>query len=140
MFGIRICCLAVLSVLSIACQGGVLDAQSKMPNTPTGVFGRLEYHKESGDLTGLEVFVVSGRSGYVAVVQIAEGAPSDPIVAPATVQGAVLSFEVRAGNEVLRYRGTIRADGLYGKFDNGAFSGREDGLFLLRRGRSYWQD
>ena len=80
-----------------------------------------------------------GLTGYVAVVQIAEGAPADPVVVPITLQGPVLSFELRAGNETLRYRGTVRSDGLYGKFDNGAFSGRKDGFFLLRRGRSYWQ-
>ena len=79
-------------------------------------------------------------SGYVAVLQIAEGVPEDPIVVPITLEGAVLSFEMRSGKETLRYRGTVRPDGLYGRFDNDAFSDREDGFFLLRRGRSYWQD
>lgn len=131
--------LVLLSMLCFIACGPPLDAQVAAPQKLTGLFGRLEYHKESGDLGGLEVFVMRGLTGYVAVVQIAEGAPADPVIVPVTLQGAVLSFEIPAGNETLRYRGTVRSDGLYGKFDNLAFSGREDGFFLLRRGRSYWQ-
>jgi len=120
--------------------GAVTDEQAARPGKPTGTFGRLQYHKESGDLSGLEVFVMHGLSGYVAVVQIAEGAPADPVVVPIKLEGPVVSFELKSGAETLRYRGTVRDDGLYGKFHNGAFSGREDGFFLLKRGRSYWQD
>lgn len=132
--------LVLFALLLVIFCGPCLDAHQVAPPKLTGLFGRLEYHKESGDLGGLEVFVMRGLSGYVAVVQIAEGAPADPLVVPITLQYRILSFEVRAGNETLRYRGTVRPDGLYGKFDNGAFSGREDGLFLLKRGRSYWQE
>jgi hypothetical protein len=131
--------LWLFSLLCVAETAIVLNAQSTKPANPTGLFGRLEFHKESGDVTGLEVFVVKGRSGYVAVVQIAEGVPADPVVVPITLDGAILSFEVLAGKTRLRYQGTVRADGLYGKFDNGAFSERDDGLFVLIRGRSYWQ-
>jgi hypothetical protein len=127
-------------LLCVVACGADLNAQATGPNRPTGLFGRLEYHKESGDVVGLEVFVMKGRSGYVAVLQIAEGVPEDPVVVPVKIDGAVLTFEIRAENETLRYRGTVRRDGLYGKFDNAAFSDREDGFFLLKRGRSYWQE
>ena len=130
----------LLSLFLVFGHGILLDAQGTVPNKPTGLFGRLEFHKESGDVTGLEIFIMRGRSGYVAVVQIAEGVPNDPVVVPLKVDGTVLSFETRSGKETLRYRGTVRSDGLYGKFDNDAFSDRTDGSFLLRRGRSYWQD
>ena len=130
---------ALLSLLCVVGWGTLIDAQASGPLNPTGVFGRLEYHKDAGDIVGLEIFIVKGRSGYPAVVQIAEGVPEDPAVVPITLEGAVLSFEVGYGHARLRYRGTVRPDGLYGKFDNGAFSERDDGFFLLRRGRSYWQ-
>ena len=118
----------------------VIEAQAALRNKPTGTFGRLRYGEESGDLSGIEIFIMMGLSGYVAVVQIAEGAPADPVVVPVTLEGAVVSFEMQSGKETLRYKGTVRADGLYGRFDNAAFSGREDGFFLLRRGQSYWQE
>jgi hypothetical protein len=132
----------VTSLVSFAppTSGARTDVQAVRGSKPTGTFGRLQYHKESGDLGGLEVFVVHGLSGYMAVVQIAEGAPADPIVIPIKLEGSVVSFEMKSGPETLRYRGTVRADGLYGRFESGAFSDREDGFFLLRRGRSYWQD
>lgn len=109
--------LALLSLLWVVGYGALLDAQATVRTNTTGLFGRLEYHKESGDVVGLEVFIMKGRS-------------------------AVVSFEVRlrSGDAPLRYSGTVRRDGLFGKFDNAAFSDREDGFFLLRRGRSYWQD
>lgn len=129
----------LVSVLWIVSCCTLLGSQPNASASPTGLFGRLEYHRESGDLVGLEVFIVKGRSGYSAVVQIAEGVPEDPVVVPIRLEGGVLSFEVRSGTTPLRYQGTVRADGLYGKFDNGAFSDRKDGLFLLRRGQSYWQ-
>jgi hypothetical protein len=131
--------VALLLLLWVGAYGA-LNAQATVPNKPTGLFGRLEYHKESGDVLGLEIFIVKGRSGYVAVLQIAEGVPDDPIVVPIKLKGSELSFEVQSGEVSLRYTGTVRPDGLYGRFDNAAFSDRKDGLFLLRRGRSYWQE
>ena len=138
---VRIICsrLALLALLSIVGFGAALEAQAVVPANPTGHFGRLAYHKESGDVVGLEVFIMKGRSGYVAVVQIAEGVPEDPVVVPVTIANAVISFQLGSGKERLRYLGAIQSDGLYGKFDNGAFSERDDGLFLLRRGLSYWE-
>jgi hypothetical protein len=132
--------LALLALLCAVGCGPVLDAQLTTPSKPTGHFGRLEYHKESGDVVGLEVFIMRGRSGYVAVVQVAEGVPADPVVVPTKLDGATLSFEIPSGKEILRYTGTVRPDGLYGRFDNDAFSDRADGFFLLRRGQSYWQN
>jgi hypothetical protein len=132
--------LVLLSVLWVIGYGSLLDAQATAPGKPTGLFGRLAYSKESGDVAGLEVFIMKGRSGYVAVLQVAEGVPEDPVVVPVKLDGEVVTFEMPSGKETLRYRGAVRPDGLYGRFDNDAFSDRADGFFLLRRGRSYWQD
>ena len=129
-----------IALIWIVAGGVGLLAQNSAAAKPTGLFGRLEYHKEAGDVVGLEVFIMKGRSGHRGVIQIAEGVPEDPVLVPVRVDGTVLSFEMRSGNETLHYKGTVRPDGLYGKFDNGAFSDRADGFFLLKRGHSYWQD
>lgn len=130
--------LVLLSLLAIAVT---VEGQARTAS-PTGLFGRLQYNRESGDVGGLEVFVVYGRSGYVAVIQSAEGVPEDPVVVPVVMNRTrtALTFEWPMRNgRTLKYQGSIRPDGLYGRFENGEFSDRDDGYFLLRRGRSYWQ-
>lgn len=47
-----------------------------------GVFSNLSYHQEAGDLLGIEIIVVPGRSGNFALVQHAEGSMHDPILVP----------------------------------------------------------
>jgi hypothetical protein len=39
----------------------------------TGTFSSLRYHKEAGDLLGVEIRIVSTRKGYQGALQIAEG-------------------------------------------------------------------
>ena len=120
---------------------GALAAQgSRKPLVKlTGVFGRLRSSTQGGDLVGLEIFILRGRKGLVAVVSIAEGVPEDPVVVPVVAEGDAIRFEFLNGQTKLKYQGTIRSDGLYGRFENGAFSDRADGYFLLPRGSSYWQ-
>src|SRR5688572_4846630 len=99
--------LALLSVFCTLWCSTVVEAQATASPNPTGLFGQLEYHQSSGDVVGLEVFIVKGQKGYVAIVQVAEGVPMDPIVVPIKFEGPVLSFEMRSGKETLRYGGTI---------------------------------
>jgi hypothetical protein len=81
-----------------------------------------------------------GRRGYVAVIQRAEGVPADPVLVPVAIKGTTITFEWAVGDgDILKYQGTIRRDGLYGRFESGERSDRADGYFLLKRGRSYWQ-
>jgi hypothetical protein len=117
-------------------------SQSRRATSPKviGVFGALDYHGDSGDVTGLEVIIYSTRSGSMAAVLIAEGEPQVPIFVPISIDGPKLTFELRVGNEIRRYEGTIRSDGLYGRFDNGSFSDRADGRFLLKRARKSGED
>jgi hypothetical protein len=132
--------LTVVSVVGVTAAITVTSAvaQRLKPKT-TGVFSNMEYHKDSGDVSGIEVFIVNTKHGYMATVQIAEGEPDAPILVPVTQSGDSLSFEVPSAGAKLLFTGTVKADGLYGHFNNGAFSDRSDGRFMLRRGRSYWQ-
>jgi hypothetical protein len=119
--------------------GSPIAAQNQTRFKPTGHFGQLRYDKESGDTIGLELFIVLTRSGYMAVVQVAEGAPETPVVVAIAINGSAVAFTLPDGNSSLRFQGTLDAEGILGRFDNGAFSARPDGQILLRRGNSHWQ-
>jgi len=99
----------------------------------------MAYHQSSGDVAGLEVFVVYTREGYAAVVQVAQGVPNTPVVVPVKLNDSTVAFTMPLGGRQLRFEGKIDRDGLVGKFDNGAFSDRQDGRIMLKRTRSYWQ-
>jgi len=92
-------------------SGCVGAAQNEIRSKPTGHFGQLEYHRESGDLLGIEVFIVLTRSDYMAVVQLAEGAPGIPVVVPVTVERSSISFTVPVGDRSLRFSGVVRQQG-----------------------------
>ena len=129
---------AVLGLL--ASEAPSQSRRAARPADVTGVFGALEHHEESGDVLGLEVFIYNTRNGYMAAVQVAEGEPEVPVVVPVRIDGQKMMFELPTGNERLRYEGTIRAEGLYGRFHNGAYSDRADGRFLLKRARTSGED
>lgn len=130
----------VLAIASLIVGSDVIAAiQNTTRPKATGIFSTLEYHRESGDVTGIEIFVVNSKRGYTASVQISEGEPDAPVLVPVQVNGASLSFELTRSGKPLKFTGTVRSDGLFGRFDNGAFSDNPDGSFLMKRGRSYWQ-
>ena len=78
--------------------------------TVAGVYENFTVGKESGDLEGMRVVIVSAGGGYYAIVQIAQGGAEDPKpeFVPANVKG--LSVEFTAGSE--KFRGTVSAAGL----------------------------
>ena len=75
-----------------------------------GIYDNFTVGKDSGDLEGMRVVMVSAGGGYYAIVQIAQGGAEDPkpeFVA-ATVKG--MSVEFTAASE--KFRGTVSAAGL----------------------------
>src|SRR5438477_7886017 len=78
--------------------------------TVAGVYENFTVGKESGDLEGMRVVIVSAGGGYYAIVQIAQGGAEDPKpeFVPATVKGRTASFTV--GDE--KYTATATAAGL----------------------------
>eukprot|EP00456_Euglypha_rotunda_P087226 TRINITY_DN8873_c0_g1_i4.p1 TRINITY_DN8873_c0_g1~~TRINITY_DN8873_c0_g1_i4.p1 ORF type:complete len:124 (+),score=10.64 TRINITY_DN8873_c0_g1_i4:590-961(+) len=100
----------------------------------TGTYSNLRFGTE--DLSGVEVTIVSGGTGYYAVVQCAEGAPGIPLVVPAQVHGARIEFRVTAassGCPEAAFTGAVTAAGLTGVFEGTQWPG------FLKRGKSYWQ-
>lgn len=104
----------------------------------TGIFSSLKYGAESGDVGGMEIFIMLvGTSEYRATVQIAEGVPGEPSLVPVTVTGNTIEFSFPEGSDLAKglgtFRGTITAAGLNGKFQLS-----EEKVFLKRKA-SYWQ-
>jgi hypothetical protein len=109
------------------------------PFRPTGFFSDFAYHAETGDVTGVEIFISHAtlehglRRQYYAYIQIAEGVPLEPQLVPVTVDGANVRFSLAGRFERLSpFVGTVTADSLVGVFSNGWE------IRLPRKG-SYWQ-
>jgi TRAP-type uncharacterized transport system fused permease subunit len=114
-------------LLSYMCFG---DTQPK----PTGVFTKMHYNAEGGDVLGLELFVVYSNYGYYVIYQSSEGEPSMPIVIPAIIEGMRITFEVPASIGASgSFEGVISSAGLIG-----TFSENQQTVHLKRTSR-YWQ-
>lgn len=64
------------------------------PGPPTGIYSSLAASGRSGDIVGLEFFVIQGATGHFAVIQGSEGAPGDPITVPLQVSGNAVRFSI----------------------------------------------
>lgn len=115
----------------------VASAEEKGELSISGIYSNLAYNDESGDLQGMEVFIIP-RNGpanaYQAFVQVAEGGAPTTFLIPVNVTGGKIEF-------------TLPQDG---SFPTEHFFGRvkEQELVLhqdkekeehLKRGNSYWQ-
>lgn len=129
-------CLGCLLLLA---AGSGSNAQQR-PRV-TGFFTDMHYISEAGDVVGTEVWIVGGRGEYWATVQMADGEPDPPVVAPVELSGSHVKFTVReplvdqdgkpAPDLVIHFEGTVTRDGLSGSVNGNKFS--------LKRRNSYWQ-
>jgi hypothetical protein len=78
--------------------------------TVSGVYDNFTVGKESGDLEGMRVVLVSAGGGYYAIVQIAQGGAEDP--KPEFVQAKVLGANVSFALGDEKFIGTVTAVGL----------------------------
>jgi len=101
----------------------------------TGIFSTMHYNRSSGDVSGVEVFIMFTNDGYRASVQVAEGVPAVPMLVTVKITGTRLMFDVPYDGLVLRFEGNIRQDGITGRF--GQVDSQEP--ITLKRGQSYWQ-
>ena len=121
--------------LALAMATAALGDAGTRSVAPTGLFSDLRYIEEAGDLIGMEVYLVQGRSGYSAIVQCAGGEPADPVVVEAEVDGATVSFELPKGQPECgtMFRGVVSAKGLRGRF-----VGESKDRWLPRK-KGYWE-
>lgn len=106
----------------------------------TGFFTNMKYVADSGDVLGMEVWIVYARHGYWATVQLAEGFPEPPVVVRVEVSGPKISFDVpdpadepdhNRGRATFRFMGAVNRTGLVGTF--------LQQRVILKRTKSYWQ-
>lgn len=106
----------------------------------TGVYSDMSFNKESGDVSGIEIFIVFSREGYIAIFQDAEGSPSVPVAVPLSVKGSKIEFTLPVRNGYSgKFVGKIENGKLVGQFLEGEV-GKEGRVEIkLKKGRSYWQ-
>lgn len=97
----------------------------------SGIYSNLEFNEEGGDLLGFEILLLPTHGGWSAVVQVAEGELAVPFVAPVTVKGSTISFEIPDQFGAGVFVGEVSTKELTGTF------GRQK--VRLRRGKSYWE-
>ncbi len=102
-------------VSSLICMTVVSTVLARKPSaqptiTVAGVYENFTVGKESGDLEGMRVVIVSAGGGYYAIVQIAQGGAEDPKPEFVAAKVKGMSVEFTAGSE--KFRGTIGATGL----------------------------
>jgi hypothetical protein len=126
--------------LAVALPAFATDSQLEPSETGqepqiTGMYSNLEYIEEAGDLVGIEVYVVGGSEGYVAVVQCAGGGPGSPVVTPLVISGAEISFQLPEGQEDCgtSFSGAVSKEGLRGRF-----GGEIEERWIPRR-KGFWE-
>jgi|SRR6267143_1766910 len=96
----------------LMCMTVVSTALARKPGSQpafavTGVYDNFTVGKESGDLEGMRVVIVSAGGGYYAIVQIAQGGAEDPKPEFVAAKVKGMSVEFTAGSE--KFRGTVSA-------------------------------
>lgn len=107
----------------------------------TGIYGDIHFNESSGDLLGVEVFLMKGKDTYYVLFQSAQGDLENPILVKATVIKNELTFNLPKSNTGYTgaFRGTISLNKIEGGFSNGQLSSSGEKIFKLKKGNSYWQ-
>lgn len=141
LLGACLFCLCFSILESASAHGQVREEPFQHDNRITGVFTNMRYHDETGDVAGLEIFVVYTIYGYYAIVQQAEGGPEVPVVVKAVMADDSISFVLpREGNSRDRFKGRFISNTIVGCFESGAFAHHTgSSQLILTRRKSYWQ-
>ena len=107
--------LMAVVVISLICMTVVSTVLARKPSgqptvTVAGIYDNFTVGKDSGDLEGMRVVIVSAGGGYYAIVQIAQGGADDPKPEFVAAKVKGMSVEFTAGSET--FRGTVNAAGL----------------------------
>jgi len=109
-------------------------------NFKTGTYTSFEYYEESGDVLGIEIFIIPSDKEDWVVFQTSEGYPEAPIIVPAKIFDNVITFELPDSSSYSgRFVGEFLDGYLIGKFENSALTPSGDKFFRLRYNPSFWQ-
>lgn len=126
----------LLAFVTAAVQPSEISATA-----PTGIYSDMKYIPEAGDLLGVEIFLFRGEAGYYVLFQAAEGVPSIPVLVGAVLEKDKLTFNLPTNKT--GYSGTfigfIYHNRLEGQFSEGQLSPGGTKVFVLKKGKSYWQ-
>jgi len=106
------------------------------------VFSDLYFNAEAGDLLGVEIMIMPAPSGYIALLQHAEGALHQPVLIPVEVRGSQISFTIPENSPSALapglYSGALSLESLRvrGPLNSPKYAPQD---FELKRGKSYWQ-
>jgi hypothetical protein len=130
---------SLLLLLIAALSYGQSMAQRPIAKV-TGIYSDMLFNRESGDVTGVEIFILFTRDGHRVYFQDAEGSPNTPVIVPASIKGSSLTFTLpeRRGYSG-KFIGVLDNDELKGRFDTGQVSKSGKVEFVLKHGLSYWQ-
>jgi hypothetical protein len=94
----------------------VAKSQSKV----TGIFTTLTSDRETGDISGTEIFVMHSNMGYYVTYQCAAGEVSEPVLLKAKIVGSVIQFSVPESFKYFcdygDFQGIIKSNGIEGVF------------------------
>lgn len=111
----------------------IAKSQSKV----TGIFTTLTSDRETGDISGTEIFVMYSNRGYYVTYQCAAGEVSEPVLLKATIAGSVIQFRVPESFKYFcdygDFRGIIKSNGIEGVFQ------QTNQKVFLRRKESFSQ-
>jgi hypothetical protein len=110
------------------------------PARVTGIYSNMSVHEESGDVLGIEVFVVLSSRGYFVVFQSSEGGPAVPVVAQAKIEGKSIEFVLPPESAYAgKFKGTLTEEGINGSFPSGRLGPDGSSVIRLKKGKSFWQ-
>lgn len=89
--------VTMLTAFSLTAGSHGIASAAEPSNLPTGIYSSLAASERSGDLVGVELFVLRGATGHFGVLQGSEGAPGNPITVPLQVTGNSVRFLIPPG-------------------------------------------
>lgn len=113
----------------------VIDYANASTVKRTGTFSSINFNKESGDLVGVELRIITTRTGYVGMLQICEGGAGNLIVVHPKFVGNKIHFDVNKDIYNGSFDGVININGIHGRF---IFSGNRGEMEFFPRKKSYW--
>jgi hypothetical protein len=79
-------------ILSLLFGVTAFAAEKKASAPVEGVYSDFVSSSESGDVSGFRVVILNSGDNYFVIVQYAEGAIPEPVMAKATVKGKSIKF------------------------------------------------
>ena len=140
--------MSVLVQRSLFALFAILAVSTQAQSTPAlrhgqafGTFSNMHYIAQTGDVVGTEITIIPQYQTAYAIFQCSEGAPSDPVFVPVSINGNEIRFTVHTRDKSCdgAFAGTITARGLklVAPNENKGQKPSEAGELLSRRA-SYW--